>query len=209
MTPEEINSFSRDYSRVSDTNDILWIKFEYANYEFYSWRIFLIVWCNPKKIVNDFIQKKQVIGHFELRMKSAVHSTPVLKSVLSHLSQTIENDKAKGLNFWRINVKYRQEPNKRTKAIHVKVDLCAYCFFALKFTSLPLDGQTSAEAEALNFFVSLYRLFIFFFVRFLSLRIIQNRIVYLICCVLIILTISIFMRPLIWARQLFTFLYMG
>lgn len=104
MTPEEINSFSRDYSRVSDTNDILWIKFEYANYEFYSWRIFLIAWCNPKKIMSNLMQKKQVKAQSELKLKSDVHSTPAVKSVSSYLSQTIKSNEAKGQNIQRIKM---------------------------------------------------------------------------------------------------------
>lgn len=188
MTPEEINSFSRDYSRVSDTNEILWIKFEYANYEFYSWRIFLIVWCNPKKIMNNFMQKRAL--WIEIKIRCSFNSGC---KVCFELFVT-NNQKQWGKRTeysTNQNVKYRQEPNTSTKAIHVKVDLCAYCFSTLKFTLLPIDG---CELELKLYFSSFRFIFssIFFSVQFLSLCITQNRIVYLICCgALIILTISI------------------
>lgn len=50
------------------------------------------------------MQKKQAIGHFGLKLKSDVHSTPAVKSVSSYLSQTIKSNEAKGQNIQRIKL---------------------------------------------------------------------------------------------------------
>lgn len=57
-----------------------------------------------KKIMNNFMQKKQVKAQSELKLKSDVHSTPAVNPGASHLSQIIKSNKAKGQNIQRIKM---------------------------------------------------------------------------------------------------------